>query len=114
MREGFGFGLRGLKAAPFGFCSSILLRWYASRDGVGVVAVFSDLNDSIHGAGVDEGQARTNTFAFAEIAQCPRCQAESDAVSLVQLSADGMPHIHSPGHPPVSAGGTAPAGSAKE
>ena len=41
-----------------------------------------DLDDSIHGAGVDEGQARTNTFA--EIAPCPRCQAESDAVSLVR------------------------------
>ena len=31
---------------------------------------------------LDEGQARTNTFA--EIAPCPRCQAESDAVSLVR------------------------------
>jgi hypothetical protein len=29
-----------------------------------------DLDDGIHGAGVDEGQARTNTFA--EIAPCPR------------------------------------------
>jgi hypothetical protein len=42
-----------------------------------------DLDDGIHGADVDEGQARTNTFA--EIAPCPRCQAESDAVSLVPL-----------------------------
>jgi hypothetical protein len=36
----------------------------------------------IHGAGVDEGQARTNKFA--EIVPCPRCQAESDEVSLVR------------------------------
>jgi hypothetical protein len=36
-----------------------------------VASAAVDLDDGIHGAGVDEGQARTN--AFAEIAPFPRC-----------------------------------------
>jgi hypothetical protein len=50
------------------------------RRGFGLHEV--GLDDDIHGTGVDEGQARTNTFA--EIAPCPRSQAESDAVPLVR------------------------------
>jgi hypothetical protein len=81
------------RQAPFGFCFALIPHapwlplakepaWLRYSLSVRSSHRLRSTWTTASGAGVDEGQARTNTFA--EIAPCPRCQAESDAVPLVR------------------------------